>query len=103
MYSFSYCSDRYYIYYINIELNKSCLPENPALHMHLKEPGNTRTHVPFSQILSQFSFPTISEQLTPKTNGNSVDYYTETYRGYVLIMKFVCMNKATADAIYLNF
>lgn len=94
------------VYYTSNLLNKICLPENPVSQMHLKGAGNTWTHVPFSQILSQFSFPTTSEQFTPKTNGNSVDYYTETQRlkkRYAWVMKFKCMHKAIAYAILFEF
>lgn len=50
--------------------NENSLPENPESQTHLKEAGDTWTHVPFSQILSQFCLPTTSEQLTPEMKIN---------------------------------
>lgn len=87
-------------------MNKSFWPETPASQMHLKEAGDTRTHLPFWQIWSQFSFPMTSEQFTPKretevqhirfANSPRQDVSGQEIRGLVLTCKmrrtqtFVC-------------
>ena len=69
--------------------------------MHLKEAGDAWTHVPYSHILSQFSFPTTSEQLTPRTDGKVGEPHKQ--KEEVLIMKCVRTHRAKDDAIHLNF
>lgn len=68
-----------HLYLTNNQLNKSFLPDTPVSQTQVKEVGDTWMHVPFSQILWQFSFPMTSEQLTPKTNKNSVGHDTEKH------------------------